>query len=46
MAELFDCSSDNISLHLKNIYDAIKEYKKQLREQERVEKININNNEN
>ena len=21
MAELFDCSSDNISLHLKNIYE-------------------------
>lgn len=27
MAELFDCSSDNISLHLKNIFDC-----KELRE--------------
>ncbi len=36
MATLFDCSADNIGLHLKNIYDA-----KELTEYATTEKISV-----
>ena len=45
MAELFDCSSDNISLHLKNIYDEEELNKASTTEEFSVVRIEGNRNE-